>query len=259
VCFPLTVTPVPYPVAADRPYRAHSCAVHGTESRTHPSSRATLSASWSPPRAAPWTIPIAAPGAPTCRCTASDDARIRCRSRHSRDAVTNTQYSVTATGRCADDDRPRSAAVPQCRSAAVPAGPQVGLWGAGHPTDTVNLVTPGADLVVVDRFGAGAHRTPPGKRKCGAAGPGKWAAGCSPLPLRAPCAAAEAQGQGIRAEKFLGERSGPGRGAQEVLRPLDAECGRAKLGASSTVPPQAGPLRFLGRRGLERDPITDKT
>jgi hypothetical protein len=89
---------------------------------------------------------------------------------------------------------------------------------------------------------------------CGAAGPGKWAAGCSPLPLRAPCAAVEAQGQGIRAEKFLGERSGPERGAQEVCDPLDAECGRAKLGASSTAPPQAGPLKLLGQRGLEREP-----
>lgn len=53
--------------------------------------------------------------------------------------------------------------------------------------------------------------------------------------------------------------SGPGRGAQEVCDPLDAEGGRCKLGASSTVPPQAGPLKFLGRCGPERDQIIDKT
>jgi hypothetical protein len=44
--------------------------------------------------------------------------------------------------------------------------------------------------------------------------------------------------------KILGKRSGPGRGAQDVCLPLDSEGGRCKLGASSTVPPQAGPLRL---------------
>jgi hypothetical protein len=41
--------------------------------------------------------------------------------------------------------------------------------------------------------------------------------------------------------------------------PLDSECGRAKLGASSTVPPQAGPLSLLAWRGLERESTTDTT
>jgi hypothetical protein len=80
------------------------------------------------------------------------------------------------------------------------------------------------------------------------------------LPAAASSAVLGRGGSGSRDQggKFLGERSGPGRGGQELCDPLDAEGGRCKLGASTIAPPQAGPLTFLGRRGLERDSITDK-
>jgi hypothetical protein len=93
------------------------------------------------------------------------------------------------------------------------------------------------------------HVVLPGVGRRGGAGP---VAGGG-LPAAASSAVRGRRGSGSRDQggKFLGERSGPGRGGQEVSDPLDAEGGRCKLGASSTVPPQAGPLTFLGRRGLE--------
>lgn len=132
--------------------------------------------------------------------------------------------------------------------AAGAAGPGVGGGGAGHPVGAVVVAVGalGAWLVVgggllgghvVLRAGGAVLLAPLGGRRG--------------LPAAASSAAHGRGGSRSRAgeRRILGERSGP-EGGQEASRALDRECGRAKLGARSTAPPQAGPHRRLACAAL---------
>ncbi|PZS38725.1 MAG: hypothetical protein DLM62_12185 [Pseudonocardiales bacterium] len=108
---------------------------------------------------------------------------------------------------------------------------------------------------------AAPHHNPPllpAWLRCGAHGvppQGCWprdaGGGASPLPQRAPGIGRGGSPPRDGAGKFLAERSGPEGADKKFTAPWWRGTAGAKLGASSARP-QAGSIRTLGQRGLER-------